>query len=311
MDDLLRRIEELLIEDPRAAAELVDDVLESARDEALLVSARVLCVWGGVRRVQGDWSAAEAAYLLAKHHLLIVGASPAEWIDWHSRMAFLHRDKRELREAATHAMAALELARELRAPKLLAHALVDLALVLRYFDVGRARENAEEALKLLPDDDRPYRRSALHVLIGCLCYEEEPDLDELAVRMDEARAIGDAPESFAGTKLLWFEGLTHWRQGRPGEAVPALRDAYDGLLQHGAHVNAATCALDLARVHLEAGDMGSASGVAGMLFPVLGALRHETEALSALAIFRRAATERTLTVELVQDVQGRVEGAES
>ncbi len=179
---------------------------------------------------------------------------------------------------------------------------------MRYIDVKRARELAEEALELLPHDDRPYRRSALHVLIGCLCYEEDPDLDELAGRMDEARAIGDAPESFAGVKLLWFEGLAQWRQGRPDEAVPALRDAYEGLLKHGAYVNAATCALDLARVHLEAGDMDSAVGVAGMLFPVLGSLRHEREALSALTIFRRAAAERALTVELVRDVRGRVEG---
>ena len=88
-----------------------------------------------------------------------------------------------------------------------------------------------------------------------------------------------------------------------------LLDAYNGLPRHGAYVNAATCALDLADAHLAADDMEAAANVAGKLFPVLGALRHEREARAALRIFCRAAEGRTLDVELVDEVRRRSPGA--
>ncbi len=82
MDELLNRIEELLTEDPHRAGELVEEVLEQTRDDVGRLTARVFCVWGGLRRIKGDWTRAESAYYLAKHLLLIVGGSPAEWVRW-------------------------------------------------------------------------------------------------------------------------------------------------------------------------------------------------------------------------------------
>jgi hypothetical protein len=79
--------------------------------------------------------------------------------------------------------------------------------------------------------------------------------------------LNDDPATFAGVKLLWFEGLASLRRGEP-DAAPKLRQAFDGLVKHGAYVNAATCALDLAQAHLDAGDKASAFAVAGLVFPV-------------------------------------------
>ena len=94
----------------------------------------------------------------------------------------------------------------------------------------------------------------------------DADSDQLTLWLERARSIDDPPESFAGVKLKWFEGLACQRRGRPSEAVRWLDDAFTGLLDHGADVNAATCGLDLAEAHLADGDMDAAVGVAGRLF---------------------------------------------
>ena len=223
-------------------------------------------------------------------------------------MAFLRRDQRRLPAAVEHAEKAVALSRDLDDPISLAHALADLGLVVKHVDPERAGEVAREALTLLPDDDRAYRRAALHVILGSLCYAEDPDLEALQDWLEKARALGDPPSSYAGLKVRWFEGLEAWRSGRTAKAVETLDDVFYGLLEQECHAYAATCALDLAQVHLEAGDPQAASDVAGMLFPVLGALRHDQEALSALRIFCRAAEQRTLDTDVLQEVRRRLEG---
>jgi hypothetical protein len=45
-----------------------------------------------------------------------------------------------------------------------------------------------------------------------------------------------------------------------------------------------------------------------MLFPVLGALRHDQEALSALRIFSRAAEQRTLDADVLSQTRRQLEG---
>jgi hypothetical protein len=308
MDDLLSRIDELLGEDPRTAKVLADDILATICDEALSVAARAVCVWGGVRRLHTDWVAADKAYRLAKQLLNFAEASPEDWFDWHSRMAFLRRDQRQLSAAEAHAEDALRLSRELDDPVRLSHALVDLGLVVRHVDLERARQYALEALALLPDDDRAYRRAALHVVLSSLCYADDPDLEALEVWLEKVRRMDDAPSSYAGLRLRWFEGLAARRQGRPAEAVELLEGVYQGLLEYESYAYAANCALDLAQAHLDAGNGDATADLAGTLFPVLGALRHDQEALSALRIFCRAAEQRTLNAEVLAEVRRRLEG---
>jgi hypothetical protein len=203
----------------------------------------------------------------------------------------------------------LKLSRELRDPILMARTLVDEALVAWLIDRDVAKNLAERALDVLPESDLAYRRSALHVLLGCLCYSESPDLDELDRRLDEVRALDDSPESSPGLKLIWSEGLAKLRRGQPSEAVLRLRSSYDGLLKLRAHGYAAACALDLAEAHLANGDPDAAAQVAGLLFPIFGALRHEPGATAALRLFCRAVEENRLNVDVVRDVRGRLEAS--
>jgi len=308
MDDLLSRIEELLIEDPSAAAELADELLRTVGDEAVAV-ARALCSWGGVRRVLGNWGKAEWAYKQAKSLLEMAAAGPSDWLAWHSRMLFLRRDQRRLGEALGHAESMLKLSLELRDPVRMARTLVDEALIARLIDRDVAKKLAEVALGILPETDVAYRRSALHVQLACLCYADSPDLDELDRRLAEVRALGDPPASSAGLRRVWFEGLAKLRRGRPAEAVPELRFSYDGLLKLRAFGYAGACALDLAEAHLMGGDADAASQVAGLIFPIFGALRHEPGATAALRLFCRAVEEKRLDVKVVRNARELLEAS--
>jgi len=308
LDDVIARIDELAKQDTDAATRLAEEVLLGLGDEAAGV-ARALCAWGGIRRVQADWDKAEWAYEQAENLLLMTAAGPAEWLEWHSRMLFLRRDQRRLGEALVHAESMLKLSRELRDPIRMARTLVDEALVARLIDPGVAKNLAEVALDTLPESDVAYRRSALHVLLGCLCYGDSPDLDELDCRLAEVRALGDSPESSPGVKLLWFEGLAKLRRGRPSEAVPRLRFSYYGLLKLRAHGYAAACALDLAEAHLADGDPEAAARVAGLLFPIFGALRHEPGATAALRLFCRAVEEKRLNIKVVCEVREQLKAS--
>jgi len=55
------------------------------------------------------------------------------------------------------------------------------------------------------------------------------------------------------------------------------------------------------------GERHDANRLSGELFPVFHMLRLNREATSALMIFRRAAEQNRLTVELVRDVKARLE----
>jgi hypothetical protein len=308
LDDLIARIDELAKKDTDAAGRLAEEVLLALGDEAAAL-AKAFCAWGGVRRVQADWAKAEWAYEQAESLLRMTGAGPAEWLDWHSRMLFLRRDQRCLAEALDHAESMLNLSRELRDPIRMARTLVDEALVARLIDRDVAKKLAGVALDVLPESDLAYRRSALHVLLGCLCYADSPDLDELDRRLDEVRALGDSPESSPSWKLVWFEGLAKLRRGQPSEAVPRLRSSYDGLLKLRVHGYAAACALDLAEAHLADGDPDAAAQVAGLLFPIFGALRHEPGATAALRLFCRAVEEKKLDIDVVREARERLEAS--
>ncbi|MCP4656286.1 MAG: hypothetical protein GY856_12810 [bacterium] len=71
--------------------------------------------------------------------------------------------------------------------------------------------------------------------------------------------------------------------------------------------DAALCCLNLAHLYLENGRPKDANRLSGELFPVFHLLRLNREATSALLIFRRAAEQDRLTVELVRDVKARIE----
>lgn len=314
-DRLIDRAEATLHADPKTGAELARTAVDlAARIPAAVADrertiARALCCLGGAKRCLNDFRGAEAAYILASELLLELD-DPRETALFLGRLAYLRRDQRRLHEALELAREAVEITRELDEPRRFGEALVDLGSV--YLELGRypdAVDCCRRAMRTVPALARPYRRAAIHLVLTTLCRIEDSDPSEIFRWLDRARELDrEAPAgSVVAVKLRWLEGLAQRRAGGLDLAAEALRAARDGLLELGMGYHAACAAMDLALLYLERGRPGEAAALAREMFPVFQALRVDREATTALSLYVNAAAAGSLTVEIVEDVQRRLE----
>lgn len=306
LENLLADAEELRVSDPAGALELAETAIAQLCGKPPRLQARALWVWAGINRTLGRWNEAEAGYYVAARVLDRCRAAALDWVEWYGRLAFLRTDQRWFREAESYAARAVGICRRVGARRQLSRALVHLGTVLAYKgDHAAAEAAAREALSHLPPADRAYYRCAVHIILTRLC-RSGGNLSELDLWLRTARELGDSPDSYAGVKLSWFEGLAHARHGRYDAAVAVLDQARSDLLRYHGGL-AAVCAMDLALIHLNMGRRQAARDLAGRLFPVFQALRISREATAALTLYVSAARRDALSVELVSEIRDRLE----
>jgi tetratricopeptide (TPR) repeat protein len=262
--------------------------------------------WGCIancRRIRSDlWRVAEA-FQLAETFLRQGSGNPLDAAGVLDLEASYYIDQRSFAEAE-EALERLEaLYREGRDRHREGRTLMQLAKLRR--EQGRT----EEALPLL-------------VRAGELVeVEEEPHLDLLlarnlagllaeAGRAEEARAMlpeirrlarerADRPEWL---RLLRTKGFIYQRLGHRELAASALAQARDGFAALGLAYDAALVGLELALLHLDAGDTSEVRALGAEMLPIFTSRGIHREALAALALVRRAMEEDRLTRRLVEEV---------
>lgn len=312
----LDRVEEVWLRSPRAAMRPAEIGLQLAaglsarsasRPHRDRLKARALGVLGGVRRSLGQNDEAEAAYHLAAEILLTLG-EPLGLADLARRLATLRRDQQRFAEARRFAAWAIDCYGQEGDERGRARAQVELGIVLgcEQSDPEGTVRCFRQALEHLDSDhDATYYRCAVHNLASALCLGgDDRGLDDWLER-SLARG-GFEPGSPGAFKACWLEGLAAVRRGDAVRAEAAFEEARFGFLRLGLAAEAATVAMDLARLYLENGRGADARRLAGELFPVFQALRSQREVTAALNLYVNAAMLDRLSLDLVQRVRGGI-----
>jgi tetratricopeptide (TPR) repeat protein len=150
----------------------------------------------------------------------------------------------------------------------------------------------------------PIREPHLEVIVKrglVLSMADAGRADEARTLLPElrrmARKLGSRPENL---RVLWTQGLVYHHLGHHALAAEAIAQARDGFAAESIGYDAALATLDLALVHLDAGDPESAFALAADLPPLFAARDVDREAAAALAVVHRAMEEQTLTREIVR-----------
>lgn len=310
----LDRVEEVWLRSPRSASgpaevavQLAAGLAAGSRIERDRLKARALGVLGGVRRSLGHNDEAEAAYHLAAELLLTLG-EPLGLADLARRLATLRRDQQRFAEARRFAEWAIDSYGREGDERGRAHAFVELGIVLgcEHGGAGDSVRCFRRALEHLdPDQDATYYRCAVHNLASALCLGgDDRGLDDW---LERSRSLaGFEPGSPGALKARWLEGLAAVHRGDAQCAEAVLEEARGGFLRLGLAAEAATVAMDLARLYLETGRGAEARRLAGELFPIFQALRSQREVAAALNLYVNAAMLDRLSLELVRKVRGGI-----
>jgi tetratricopeptide (TPR) repeat protein len=171
--------------------------------------------------------------------------------------------------------------------------------------------NLEEALALLREASPlvdPAREPRLllcvqHNLLDSLAKLGRPE--EAKAMLPKVRALSqELGNNLDLVRLAWSEGLIYAASGETPEAIRILRMVRQEFVSLGVGFDAALVTLELAVLHLRAGETAAVAELAGEMIPIFEAQDVHREALAALAVFQQAAREEKATVELVEKIAG-------
>ncbi len=257
---------------------------------------------GNARRVQGDLQGADEAFTRSSE-LWHAGVPPcSEPLD-EARLldleASLRRDQRRLHEA----LALLDRALTLRSGKATARILIKKAKTLE--ELG----SYEEALALLRRAEPLVDADAEPRLLLCLRFNLLDNLFQVG-RFAEAVPMSPAVRELAArlgndldlVRLRWLEGRLAAGLGHVEEAAEALRLVRAEFASRGIAYDAALVTLELATLLAAEGRSREVRDLARQSAPLFQAQGVHREALAALAFFRQAAEEESLTTEAAREI---------
>ncbi|HXO19760.1 MAG TPA: helix-turn-helix domain-containing protein [Thermoanaerobaculia bacterium] len=126
------------------------------------------------------------------------------------------------------------------------------------------------------------------------CTEAEPLLGEVR------DLSGKMANRLGAVRLRWLEGRIAAGLGRVQEAIQAFLQVRGEFASHRMAYDAALVSLELAEVYAAEHRTGDVKTLARQMAPIFQAQDVHREALAAIALFRRAAEEERVTVELAR-----------
>lgn len=310
VDELLERCEAQWTRNAHRALELADLAVYVARrvdpavyhDLAFQTHARAVAFRANCLRLSDDTHGAREAFRHAHRLAERVEALEAE---------------SEAEIAYLEASLALDQRRFVEAEKLLAHAAEiyqrlgkarRLALTrIKQANLQCQRGQPAEGLPALEEAARLLdlkREPQLHWTIryNQVLYAAETGNFHRALRQYEAHRtlLESQPEPWFALRILWLRAKLARGEGDGSAAVQLYERVRDGFLEQGLGYDAAQSSLELAILHLEAGDTAAVCHLAGEMAPIFQAQDVHREALAALVLFERAARTETLTLGLAR-----------
>ncbi len=272
--------------------------------------ARAWSYVANCRRIRSELAAVPEAFETARHHLLHGAGDPEDEVGILDLEASFFIDRRSFGEAEEALERVIAIYQELGEEHLEGRAMLKLARLrheqgrggeaIRLFQGARDKIDSE----LEPHLDLIVQRGLT------LCFAESARFEEALAALGELRRTvqGDMSSS-ARARVRWIEGLVHYYTGNRERAVAAITEARDGLADAGNHHDTALATLDLARIHLSAGELDRACSLASDLLPLLATGEIAPEPTTAIAAIHRAMERRELTQRNIEDVVMRVRRA--
>lgn len=263
--------------------------------------------WTGVgvarRRLQVDLRAAEEAFDLAEAFQAEGTNDLLDRALLLESKALLRKDQRRLEEASRLLERAISQFSTAGDDLAAARATMNLATV--WMQDGRPEESIDllrrVAHQVSPDDDPRLALGISHNLVFYLT-EAGRYLEAQAVAARARRLYDRFPETWTQLRRRWAEAKIARGTGRSQEAETAFLEVRDGFIEEGAGYDAALISLELATLYAEEGRSAETRRLAAEMLPIFSAQDIHREAMAALLIFRKAALEETLTLDLVNRI---------
>jgi tetratricopeptide (TPR) repeat protein len=253
-------------------------------------------------RLGDDLEGAERAFRRAE--LLLQGSSDGlELGRFAQLLAGLRKDQRRFDEARAMLRRAVELFRGAGDPVCVARALTTLGSI--YLDEGSPSEALAPLLEALDrvDDAEDARTAAYARNNLALCLAELGEYEAAKQVFEENREMyARSAEPYLTLRARWLEGLIAAGCGDDELAEARFRDLHASYLASGQAYDAALVSLDLAQLLVRQGRAGELVELTVETSGTFLALGIHREAAAALAFFRRAVEQRTVSVELVAAV---------
>jgi transcriptional regulator with XRE-family HTH domain len=209
----------------------------------------------------------------------------------------LRRDQRRFPEALEE----LREARAIAPPKAVARILVKRAVTLEHMgDSEQAIEVLQEAESHLPGQDDPRLPWTVHFNMATnLCLLERYDEAQKLLPVVRELAIAGRRELDL-IRVLWLSGRIEAGFGQDLEARAAFNQVRRELETRSMAYDYALVSLELAELDLEKGRHTEVKALAEEMVWIFKAEGIHREALAAVALFRRAAAEETVTAKLAR-----------
>jgi transcriptional regulator with XRE-family HTH domain len=308
----------------RAAAHKPEDALDLA-DLALFIAKRVegdegwrsrlgAYCWahiGNARRVANDLAGADKAFLHVRELWQAGAASGLNFLpEWRllDLEASLRGEERRFSEA-------LELLERAKAAVGEGNVLAIARILLKKEHVFEQMGNTQGALTALRevapfvDASRDPRLllALLSKLVNNLCLSER--YTEASERLSQVRELAiQQGNDLDMLRVVWLEARLASGEGRTEDAVAGFERVRQDFTARGLPYDAALASLDLALLWLKAGRSREVLEIARAMTWIFQAQGISREALGALTLFREAAQNEAVTVDLVQRVIAEVRG---
>lgn len=320
IEEAIRRSGEVLRRDAREAFELLGiaerqthriDTLPYGESLVERLRLRALAHRANALRVAGELSGAEA--LFERVHTAL-RRSPIEDLTLRGELASLEaslrQDQRRLTEATEQLDRATFCLRRAGDTEGLFKVLLKRGICLRLQERPREaiRCFQEAAVQIPENQSGRLHLAAQHGQTLCLC--DLGDFPAARALIEQHAALYDRfDDAWTVLRRVFAEGRIAAGLGERETAVELLGRARSGFLGIGSGYDAALAGLDLAELHLRAGEVAEVKRLAEEMFEVFEARDVHGEALRALRTFQRAVAAEQITLAFIARLRGYLRGA--
>lgn len=255
---------------------------------------------GNAQRVQGDLKAAEQSFALSDHEWEAGAGCPGDLLDEARLLALkssLLRGQRHLPEA----LSLLDRALAIGGPEMRGRVLIKKAKVLE------EQDELDAAITLLKKAE-PFVDAQLDPRLWLclrhntlLCLTTAGRHEEAEILLPEVRALSQKlGKELDQVRLRWTEGRIAVGLGRTQEGIDLLTQVRAEFVSRKIWFDAALVTLELAVVFLQQGRADMVQTLAAHLAPIFQSNGVHREAMAALTLFRKAAEQQKVTLEMAR-----------
>ena len=311
-------VEDLIFRDPQAAlpvariarrlAHVIPDG-ETADDRQASRERLVKghCLVGSAYRAAGQPSEAERAYRAAGHLCDKPGVSPDCRAQLWVRLAVLRTFQKKFDLGLRYTRDAEKVFRASEDDEWVGRVLATRGMI--YVLARRFPEAVavlSEALGNFKLSGRFEHSSTLNLAHAVSESDDPQGLEKALAHLRRARHLAGPRRSVQKSIYYWIEGRIHVRRGSTERAERSYKKAQQGFIKFQTPYEIALVGLDLASLFRFSKRWAELEELAADTYQRFGDLQEDTEALAALKLWLDGAQARSLSIDMISELKGRV-----